>query len=626
MNPIAPALARPAGRAVLLGVACLLAAPAPAPAQDAKVRLLFSYFPDASLAAPTFYLRPNVPQELFLFVKNEDNKDRVVTVELLADGAVVLSQKVPVAQGKTAPVQFARPTTPPGTPPPPPAFTEAGKAAFRLVDETGKASDPVPVDIASPTRYVEAPLVRYYPRAEGNPTNRLAVTVRVREKFAGPPARVDLVLDRDRIPALEPKQVQRGVYGGLLPGDGSQTLSLVAEDLRFSVPTSKGLVVLTVDGYKRAFTFDVTFARDRTTGAPVDVTSRGLALDVPVAAPPQMPVKVGIEVDNLPPNARAKLDVLTQKLQEVKADQFELRPEFNEVAEFARSRRERLFVSAAGPRGGVLLRGEVRDWDTEVDLSGIHGATVLRLRMVQAKRGEEAKEEILKVRENRTNEPAERPDVRRDLTLDDKPPAGVRFVALPAAVRAGQVFTALATSSDPAANLAGVNFYLAKLQPGDKLPEDAVALPARLVDVEKELWGVEIQVPRTQATPLDITVKFVKKNKLAVAKSAQIDLAVGDLPAAAGPKQKASITGKVVEGGRPQRNVSVALQDPTGQAKGSTLTNANGQFEVKGLDPGTYRLIAVKTADNTRGEITVQLGEGEQRVLKPEESIKLFRR
>jgi Carboxypeptidase regulatory-like domain len=621
-----------------LGLALLMVV-GPASAQAPPVQLQFGYRADPALAARTFFLRPNSPQEVFPFVKNDDVKPREMTVQLLVSGAAVASQKVKVAPGATEPARFGPPAPAapaagaPAAPVPPPSFVELkGPAAFRLLDETGKAlGEAVPVEVARPSRYVEVPVIRYYPRSEDNPTNRLAVTLRVREKFPGR-ARVDLVLLPDRIPGLVPGQIQKGVYGGFLPGDGSQTLSLVAEDLKFSVPETKGLVYLTVDGYERAFTFDVTFSRDRTEGAPPAVTTPGLTLAAPDFAPPQTPVKVGLEIDNAPRNARIKLSVRTQGLVEEpkNSGKYILQARFNEVAEFQGDRFERLFFAPTGPSGGLLFRAAVSDWDAVLDMKAVYGDTILQAQMVREMPAQ-AQDRIIKVRNNRTNEPAERLYVRQDISLDATPPAGVRLVAPPKALIPGQAFTLFATTDEEVGKLSKVEFFQSP-NPlvNNKLPPELVPIvvnPARLADVEKKLWAANLVAPRGQQGPIYVTVRFTKRNGLTAMPLAAAKIDVVELPPGPGgpAKPPASITGGVVQGDRPQPGITVVLQDLAGNPRGSTVTDAKGQFKLTDVLPGPYRLVATKTADNTRGVVAVQIAEGEQRVLAPAESIKLYR-
>src|SRR5262245_61320531 len=81
--------------AALLSV-CLPGGAGARPAQDdaPKVSLLLSYQPGDKAPKrpgedPRFnYLRPNVQQEVFLYVKNDDAQARVVTVQVLAAGNV----------------------------------------------------------------------------------------------------------------------------------------------------------------------------------------------------------------------------------------------------------------------------------------------------------------------------------------------------------------------------------------------------------------------------------------------------------------------------------------------------------------------------------------------------------
>ena len=81
----------------------------------------------------------------------------------------------------------------------------------------------------------------------------------------------------------------------------------------------------------------------------------------------------------------------------------------------------------------------------------------------------------------------------------------------------------------------------------------------------------------------------------------------------------------MLEGDRPQASLDVQALNPRGEVKGTAKTNDRGEFEIKGLEPGYYRLASVKRAGNTRGQVIIELRPGETKVLNPREEIKLYR-
>jgi hypothetical protein len=190
----------------------------------------------------------------------------------------------------------------------------------------------------------------------------------------------------------------------------------------------------------------------------------------------------------------------------------------------------------------------------------------------------------------------------------------------------GQTFTALATSDDAVATVDRVVFFVGKPGPDGKLPVDPAPVPGVPAEAKntKNLWTGDFFVPSAQKDFIEVSVQFIKKNKLVAVKTARV--AIGPAVAAGGPMGKSSITGLVVQGGRPQPNVLMTLRDTAGVVRATTRSNAKGEYQFRDLDPGSYRITGLKTADNTRGTVAVAVGPGEQKVLTAEEAVRLLRR
>jgi hypothetical protein len=603
---------------LLLGLACTMPAAAQGPAP--KVPLLFSHRPKEDTATPAFLLRPNLEQEIFVFVRNIDNRPREVMVRLFHGKAVALtSARVTIPNdGLPFRVDLTRPVEPvkPGEAPKPADTTkpieQTAPLVFALADERDRPlGDPVPVEVARPGRYLEVPTVRVLPPSRENPLSRLVVRVRVKESFLGK-CRVDLVLRPERIPGLVAGGKKKGIYGGTLLGVKGDELFLMAEGLVLEGSVRRrGPVYLTVDGIDRAFTFFATFPPEGTATAPVEVTKPGLFLDVPEYASPKEPLPVKVEVDNAPRDARILLSVKGLAVVE-QGRRLLLEDRYAEIAEFAGDRAQRLWFGP-GPAGGVLFKSEVRDWAAVLrDLSGTHGRATLRLQMF------DAKNELMEVRDNRTGDVAVAATVERVVLLDDQPAEGVRFVNPPEAAYPGEPLRLQATAADPPTDFAQVSFFAGKPLPDGKLPPGTEPSPGAL-DPVKKIWTGEVYVPRDRRDPIEVSIQFVKK--AGPAKFATLRLPLGD-PA---DRKKASVRGRVVEGDRPQADVPVRLYDARAQQKGETRTNERGEFAFTKLDPGRYRLTAAKTVSATRGQRDVELTEGEQKVLTPKEEIKLYR-
>jgi hypothetical protein len=599
---------------LVLGLAWLLGLAGQAAAQAPKVQLQFGHAPTATDLRDIVFLRPNVAQELFFFVKNDEATPQKVKVQLLSNGEPLLQKEVTVAAGKVERVNLGKPPEP-GKPAPKPEPLE-GALSVRLLDDKGATLGKVfPMEVTRPSEYIEAPTVRYVPPDKGRP-GRLVVRVKAAKEFAGPPARVELLIRPDRIDGYDPTQPRKGVYGGNLSRPGEE-LFLVAEDLRFKDDGAHhGPVYLTIDGYDRAFTFNVTFPpAGGSPTSPPKVTQRGLALNAPPFAAPKADLNVGVEVDNAPSDARVRLDVRSQVLDE----KDELVYRYSEVAQFQGDRQKLLLFAPTGPHGGLLFQPQLRDWDVKVNLSAVFGETALRVRML------DDKGEPVEILDSRRVEPAADKQLVQDISLDPSAPKDVRFILLPKSVPPGQTFTALATSDDAVATVDRVVFFVGKPGPDGKLPVDPAPVPGVPAEAKntKNLWTGDFFVPSAQKDFIEVSVQFIKKNKLVAVKTARV--AIGPAVAAGG-MGKSSITGQVVQGGRPQPNVLMTLRDTAGVLRATTRSNAKGEYQFRDLDPGSYRITGLKTADNTRGTVTVAVGPGEQKVLTAEEAVRLLRR
>jgi hypothetical protein len=601
----------------------LLGPVGPAPAQTPPpVRLLLSYNSEDREPEKTprpGVLRPNVAQEVFAYVKNDTTEEQQVTVQLLAGGAVVASSRpVKVEGGELKAVAAEGGWQPKPDPDKKPVLRQlSGRVAFRLLgaDKKPMGKD-LEVQVDRPANYVRAS-VTFYPGEEGG--NRLVVEVEPTDQFKGPRCRVDLVLRPDRIPSLAPEQKKRGVYVGYLTRS-TKKLYLVAEDLKLlpGKPVN-GLVYLDVDGYRRAFTFRTTFARGglRTTGERIQ--DAALAIDAPAFAAPSASFPVTVEVDDLMKvdlrdRVRIKLDLFTPVPKE--AEKGAAKEEaYSELAEFRGERDEKLFC-AVGLRGGLLFRPEVKDWSTTVDLSGVYGPTKLRAQMF------DDKGKLIPVLD-KVNGRRDADEVVKTVVLDGTPPVDVRFVSpAPRAVR-GKSLIVYASGDDPESGIRDVVFFRGRPLPDKKVPPPGTKLiPGELVAAKRKIWGVRLPIAPSERGPVVVSVRFT--NRVGLSEVATREFEVGDAP---GPlpraARKGSIAGSVREGDRPQVGLTVQLYNSVGKLVNTTKTAAAGKYLFRGLEPGTYRVYAAKSASRTRGEKTVEVVGTER---KDGVAIVLYRR
>jgi hypothetical protein len=599
----------------LVGLAGPAAAQAPPP-----VRLLLSYRSEDTAPEKTprpSVLRPNVLQEVYAYVKNDSAEVQKVTAQLVAGGAVVASTRaVTVDGGDLKDLAAEGGWTPKPDPEKAPVLRELrGRVAFRLVDGAGKPlGKDLPVQIDRPANYVRATLT-FYPGREGK--NRLVAEVEPTDQFKGPRCRVELVLRPDRIPGLLPGQRKKGVYVGYLTRS-TKKLFLVAEDLQFVAGKPlNGLVFLNVDGYERAFTFRTTFARSglRTTADRIQDASLGIT--APEFARPSAKFPVTVEVDDLTKlelrdRVRILLELGTPVPKEAKGADKEAES-YSELAEFRGERDQHLFF-AVGLRGGLLFRPEVKDWHAAVDLSGVFGPVQLRARML------DDKGDPIAVLDKERGVPNVRAVVRT-VILDATPPEDVRFVAVAQKAVRGSALIVYATGTDPESGIAEVAFFRGRPLAGGKVPE-TVMIPGELVAPKRRIWGARIAVAKDERGPVVVSVRFT--NRVGLSTMATRSFEVTDPPKARErPPDKGSIAGTIVEGDRPQVGLPVRLYNSMGKQIDTTKTTAGGAYIFRGLDPGTYRVVAIKTASRTRGERTVEIKAKER---KTGVDIKLYRR
>jgi hypothetical protein len=610
-------------------LACALSADAqaPAPVADTRVRLVLSTQPidrepgKGKERRPSA-LRPNVIREVITYVQNDRAEPQTVTVQLLAGGAEVATQKRTVDGTKLTQVPWPLPPAPPVAPVPPvppapgvrgPVLAPlTGPVALRLLDAGGRPlGRPVELTIDRPADYLTARL-EFIP-ASGRQANRLIATVTPTDQFQGLPCPVELILDPGRIPGFIPGQRKLGTYAGFVTGegDGYRPLYLVAEDVRLRPDERNGLVYLRADGYNRAFTFRTTFARAGTRPVPQLLTRESLRLDLPAAADPRSPIRVTLEADNLeqPGEERLLLEVLSRVARNDREPPLE---QFSLLSEFRGERSERLTYAPGGPHGGLLFRPEVKDWSTELDLSHSYGPTVLRLRLL----GKDNRPR--KVLDPETD--LEVMEVRKTILLDDTPPHDVRFEGPPRQAFRGRAVVLRASGIDEESGIREVLFFTGRPLPDGKIPPDAPWAAGRRVARDGAIWSGELPLPLGAVNPLEVSVRFT--NGVGLSTTERILLETADVPPEKVAPKLASIAGVVSEGTRPQVGLAVELRNGAGKVVATIKTDAAGAFVFKDLPPDSYKVSAVKTADETRGEATVTLAAAEQ---KTGVQIKLWR-
>jgi hypothetical protein len=599
---------------------------APGQAVEGKVRLVLSMKSsltkeperDPGQRRDVWLLRPNVHQEVFTYLQNDDpSQSPTVLVQLLSGGDVVVSSpKNKVEKGLT-PVAWPRPAAP--------ASGTAAKAAgtdeelkspvvLRVMDADGKKQlDAIELGIGRPSEYLKAD-IEFIPTGK-----RLMATVKATNKFSAPPScPVEMVLDAGRLPDLAPRK-RGNEYGGRImgaKGDGSVAY-LIADDVQLRGDKGKGMVAIRADGYERAFLFDASFARAATVEPQPAVKTEApfLRINVPAMADPRRPVHVTLEADNVPAaqNKRLVLDRVVVVERSGKTEEI-----YSPLTAFSGDRSERLLFAQGGPNKGLLFKTEVKDWSADLNLRELLGEVTLRARLLNDK------EEAQIVADVESKEWKTDKQVRKTIVLDDTEPENVRFEKLAAEATRGKVLPVRASAIDDESGIRDVIFFLGQVQPDGKLPPGTATVPGERVKTKGGVvWTAELKVPKNQKDPMNVSVRFTNGVGLSTTETVALD-AID--PPAVKPKakaaKKASITGTVTEGDRPQVGIKVDLLSG-GKTLKQYTTKAGGAFEFKDLEAGDYQVSAAKPGvANTKGSTPVKLGDKEE---KKDVVIKLWR-
>ena len=594
-------------RSPAVGVLVLAVVAGGALAADGKVQLRFSRLPDKATAKANIQIRPNVEQPIYVFVHNDDNKDFNVTVEVRAGGKVVEggSVELNVKKGETAPVPFGqapvkkdeKPADKPAEKPKPPTLAElAGPLEFVLLDRDKKDAPPLDVkselSIRRAASYLGAKLEFKAAGADGKP--RLEVTVTANDDLS-PPCRVELVLRPDRTPSLDPKQPRKGTYAGYLAKKGA-VLNLEAEDLKFKgSETHVNLIYLTVDGYERAFAYRAFFTPEGELAETLqEIKVPAMRLMAPAAADPSKKIPVGIEVDNAEDDDVAELALGRVRDEKFKAENEEL------VRHFSGNREQVLLLSPKGPGGALLLKAQLRDWSAELDAKDIFGPRDLRLALLRADKEVNIYDTSI---EGKGKEVPTVKEILRPLLLDGTPPVLGDLLTRKEMYK-GQPLELGVTCSDPESEIKQVVFYLGLPDKDGNPPPNARKEIVESPDKDG-VWVAKLLAPTDAKGKVDVTITAWNKADLATVKSVTIEL-VDKPPPGAGTGAKPVISGKVLEGKRPQPKVTVVLRDSTTDAlKDTTVTNDKGEYIFKDVPPGSYVVRAFHTGDATRGRAAV---------------------
>jgi Carboxypeptidase regulatory-like domain len=418
------------------------------------------------------------------------------------------------------------------------------------------------VEILSPHEYVKVAEASYEPGRGGN--NKWAVQVQTSRSVVGPAIAAQLVLPVQRIPGL------MGIGGGTLhvelPTQPKSPRILFAEKLRLvHTVEEEGPVYLHIDGVPRAFIYRTTFARAGEPNQPRADDRPAVRLVAPPCVMAGINCLVDVEVDNAPPGC--KLEIALGRTLEDRSFKAEI------VREFTHAKKQRIDLEAS--KDALVFAATIDDWTATFDTRAIVGARALRARLIDAGGTQIAQS-------------------RQALVIDDSPPIA-HIAPTPAQVKKGTVLQVQAQGADPESGVAQVVFFYGKPDKGE-IPTTAPRFKAVPANRELTQWSAALQVPADHKGPLAVSVQVV--NHAGMASIDTVMLEVTDREP--GKTGLGEIRGKVIEGPRPQPNLTVILTDERGKEIARTRTQADGSYVFQQLAPGRYRVVCVKPESQRR--------------------------
>jgi hypothetical protein len=544
--------------------------------------------------APTFAreikLRPDGhPYPYQLLLANPTPRDRKVIVRL---AGLNREMEVSVQAKKSVPLVF--PTPPAVAPAVPPVTPQPGQApppdlGVPVPDDELKLEllNPadrdevvqtlrVPVSVANPADYLRVTDPVFLP-ATGTKRNRLSLTVVPGEIPPGGPCTVRLGFPEDRNPDLV---VRDGSLIGPVTRGGSP-LTLYAENLFLPGPgATRVWVTVDADGVERVFTYTASLPSLGETVRLAPVGEARVHVKVAPVATGTAPLPVKLEVDNAPPDATLELLVGTAK-----DDNSPVTADLTLPLATAKDIGARLQFDQKGEM--FLLTGSIKDHEPKLPVKFLVGKRVLEARLLDCNGKEIASHRV-------------------NVTFDGTPPRNVRFLELPPKARKDQPLAVRATCDRTISGIKEVKFFIGKPQ-GESPPASPPPVAGKLFDEKTNEWRGAIPVEGQKGTVL-VGVQFVTNAGLAKAETQEVELVDA---AELNKPEPGSITGKLVEGTRPQGGIVVYLSVDKKTEKAKVTTKPDGTFAFEGLMPGTYYLLALKdsTGREAKQEVVVKAGE-----------------
>jgi len=450
---------------------------------------------------------------------------------------------------------------------------------IRVLDGKGNTvvQRQVPVQVADATDLVEIVQAQYRPPAAGKPST-LTVRVRALENFLKAPCLVELDLNPAENKHLAHLEQVKGVLACKLARAGEER-ELFVEGIRVRPGADpQGRVFLHVAGVERAFILQGTFA---STGGLVPLRiAQGnprLRLAVPRVIATGRDLFVQLQPESIPDSCRCTVSLQDPSGRHIGDSPWLLRS----------ARQTRTVLRMVPDTGGLELMAQVADWRLQVPTEGLAGTF-----------------RVLAEVSNTQDQVLTRADA--EVTVDATPPAGMRFVDLPARAYRGRDLPVHVQAFDPESGIAKVVVFVGKPGTDNTIPKEApLAVLEELPDEtgsdrERRLKHFHGRLPIAPDTRSPVVLSVLVSNGAGSSSGMSVELPVEDAPV-----ERAVIFGRIVErvGGRetPQSDVAVLLKDKTGRILARTRSDKDGRFEFPDLDAGVYFVEATRPAPDRVG-------------------------
>lgn len=432
-----------------------------------------------------------------------------------------------------------------------------------------------------PSDIVEIVSATVGPDPKTGGASRLRVGMRAkRPPLADPPCRVELSLDRRKIP-----KVGAGNIRGVVPPDGS--IVFLEQNGIVSSPDSRGEGQFTVniDGAPMLYRLQADFrAGDNPEGA--ELVRRpylGLfarysppAID-PAGKSPPVEAFIGIEAwaTSVPEGASLRLDLLGG-------------PGFTNVERGQPLPRGlRSVVNLTGGEGGAwnLARDE-STWRINWDVEGAKGAKQVRLQLLAASG------EVLQT-------------IVDQVFID---PAPVRFVdvsGLPREVSPGATYPLVVLLDPPESGVRELLAFSGAPSQGEGgTPVPGQGAPSFPVSLKGRVATLQLAVPPDQKGPLTLSLVATSGGGIPAVFSRAVPSGTPK------PPPEPSVEGVVTEAGRAQAGVEVVLLDPKGKKAGSAKTDERGFYRIANIKKGDYVVKAEKPESRRSASAKLSLEPG----------------